>query len=279
MSNSSREPVVSAYLLWGDPVTDGIANLGEMHFDAVISEKHTRTTEITQHSVEQGAKIADHVRANTDHLVLEVLVSNVPIKDGPNRVMFPHVIDVPGFTPQFPEDMTATVPPAPVELSFVGLLTLLSNKLPQTIHRTAPPRDRQSGPQFVSANTLMFDGETDFVRAAYDALTRLRDSATLIEIVTPRQSYASMVIASIEMSRDKHTGTSGNFTLEFQQIRTVSSKVVQAPLPSIPRADTGDAAAGKKDPKKAPVQLQSLAVTAGHATNTIDPGYHQGITP
>lgn len=49
-------------------------------FDAVVRATHESSAEITEHPVEAGANISDHVRANLDEVVLEVVVSNTPIE-------------------------------------------------------------------------------------------------------------------------------------------------------------------------------------------------------
>ena len=73
-SSSPRTPVATAYL-WA---VDGAA-AGIQQFDAVLSEEHERDAEVTDHSVEQGVAITDHVRPEPDRLTLEVFVSNTPV--------------------------------------------------------------------------------------------------------------------------------------------------------------------------------------------------------
>lgn len=48
-------------------------------FDATARDSHESTATITEHPVEEGANISDHVRKDLDRVSLEVIVSNTPI--------------------------------------------------------------------------------------------------------------------------------------------------------------------------------------------------------
>jgi hypothetical protein len=57
----------------------GRAQIGELIVDAAISEQHSRDSEVSEHPVEVGANITDHVRVKPDQLAMEVLWSNSPL--------------------------------------------------------------------------------------------------------------------------------------------------------------------------------------------------------
>lgn len=234
---SPREPVVSAHLTWGDPITDPASALGQLEFDVVIAEHHERSTEVTDHSVEQGTAVVDHVRPNPDRLNLEVFVSNTPIRPNANDgQVLPLVLDLdpPGQGGFFTGGSSALLERG---LQAVGLA--------------------KGFPTQVTANVLQFSEDTDYVQNTYNILTQLRDTATLLAIPTPRQTYFNMVIEKISMERDRQTGTSATFSIDFRQIRIVSSSIVDAPLPSIPRA-VPNIDKGKRDPKAVSQPKQSV---------------------
>lgn len=54
--------------------------LDVVEFDTVISEQHQADLEVTEHPVEQGGKIVDHVRAKPLSLTFEALISNTPLR-------------------------------------------------------------------------------------------------------------------------------------------------------------------------------------------------------
>lgn len=50
-----------------------------LSFDATVQEQHTRDAETTEHPVEDGASITDHVRIKPDRLQMEAYLSNSPL--------------------------------------------------------------------------------------------------------------------------------------------------------------------------------------------------------
>lgn len=69
-------------LLFRNPVAKigaQLAGIGVVELDATISETHRSVVEATEHPVERGSKIVDHLRKQPDEVTLEGLVSNTPI--------------------------------------------------------------------------------------------------------------------------------------------------------------------------------------------------------
>jgi hypothetical protein len=237
MIGATREPVYSAYITWGDPLTAPQSSLGQLHFDAVLTEDHERTTEVTEHPVEQGTAIVDHVRPLAHRVRLTVFVSNTPV-----------------YSREGIQDAQV----ADVEAG--GQHTLLAGGLSGLLDRGLQAVGLQDKfPIQIGVNVMAFDQDFDFVKDAFDVMTELRDTATLLQVATPRQLYVNMILKTINMHRDPGTGTSANFELEFQQIRVVDSNIVDAPLPSVPRA-TPVTDTGKKDTKKAPKPMVSVTI-------------------
>lgn len=48
--------------------------------DATVRELHEASAEVTEHPIEVGANVSDHIRANLDSVTLDVVVSNEPIR-------------------------------------------------------------------------------------------------------------------------------------------------------------------------------------------------------
>ncbi len=53
--------------------------LQSIDLDATVRQAHESSATATEHTVERGANVSDHVRANLDRITLEVVVSNQPI--------------------------------------------------------------------------------------------------------------------------------------------------------------------------------------------------------
>jgi hypothetical protein len=214
MDVSYREPVKSAYFEWGDPFSPQDLAVAQLHFDVVLSEEHERSAEVTSHTVEQGAAIVDHVRPNPDRLQLVCFVSNSPIVTNSGLILpMTLQLDAPGSGSLLEGGTSALLDKG---LQFVGL--------------------QKGFPSSITVNVLQFDSEHDFVADAYETLTRLRDTAQILTVVTPRATYFSMVVERVQMRRDAGTGTSANFEIDLKEIRIVSSSITDAPLPTIPQA-------------------------------------------
>ncbi len=65
---------MSVRLTW----TSGDREL-EAVFDAVVTETHSRSAQVTSHPVEQGSDVADHVYIDPLRLTLEAVVTNTPL--------------------------------------------------------------------------------------------------------------------------------------------------------------------------------------------------------
>lgn len=70
---TTRVPTTIAY-----EEIDG--STSSISFDAVVREVHREAAAVTEHAVEDGANVADHVRPELDRLTLEVYVSNTPLR-------------------------------------------------------------------------------------------------------------------------------------------------------------------------------------------------------
>jgi hypothetical protein len=230
---TGRLPVQPSYITWGDPVTDPPASLGLQTFDAILSEEHDRSAIVTDHPVEQGTNIVDNVRPLPDRLQLEVFVSNAPVNSpdaqrGPLTLEIPH----PGQGSFLAGGLTASIGGA------LGL-------------------DGRPGPTY-SVNVDLFPGDTDYVAETYATLTQLQSTATLLSVLTPRATYSNMILESVKMHRNPGVGTGANFTLEFREVLIVTSSVVAAPLPSIPRGQS-TAATGNQQTKTPTGPMKSVA--------------------
>jgi hypothetical protein len=181
-------------------------------FDAVLSEEHTADAELTEHPVEEGVAIVDHIRPLADQLTLNVFVSNTPVQS------------LQGYTGV----LTLTVQPPGTMLSLSSLIDAGLQAL--GLQAEFPPS--------INVNVLQFGSDYDFVADAFKTFKTLRDRGQLLTVVTPRAVYTNMVLHHIQMSRSPQTGSSGaQFSLGFKAVRVVSSSVVDAPQASIPSAE------------------------------------------
>jgi hypothetical protein len=192
---------VAAYLL---PDTDQSLIVV---FDLTISEGHEATSEVTEHPVEQGSNIADHVRQNPQSLTLEMYVTNTPIEDIGRGVVDVLELNLPQYTP----------PPAPTFTALEGALT--------------PP------PVPVRVQVLNFNQPFDRVKEIHDQLLDLWKAGATMSAVTSVRTYDTMVLTGINMPRTEPGGAT--FTLGLKQVRTVTTAKVAAPKPAEKRGAPG----------------------------------------
>jgi len=263
--------ILSAYLSWTDTsqlAAAGLPNFAEMHFDAVLSEEHEHASEVTEHTVEQGAAVVDHVRPLARRVTLEVFVSNTPIgSPDAQRAPIQFAVALPKDATQ-PSLGTITVP-QPHQDGFLAFLQGGSSQIIGGVLNAAglttgnvtsyTPQTALPGPyqDNVNLNVDQFIGAADYPLQTFNNLEVLRTSATLLNINTPKAYYTNMVLESVKMSRNPKTGTGANFTLMFREIRFVNSSVVAAPQPSVPSAAQTQNK-GKTDVKPPPSGISSL---------------------
>lgn len=60
-------------------VTREKTKIGTLELDAAISTTHTGAAEASEHAVEEGGNITDHVRAKPEEVKIEGVVSNTPV--------------------------------------------------------------------------------------------------------------------------------------------------------------------------------------------------------
>ncbi len=168
-------------------------NLGTLAFDVVTGETHTVTNEITEHPVESGANVTDHVRSTLDTIHLDVFVSNSPVM----------------LTDRFNLDLGLTV----------GVHSAVS------LQRPGDQRLDE-----LAATVVTFPNPVNYVSETYRLLRKMRDDAELVTVVTPLWDYTGMIIKEVSIPRTSQEGTGAKMTIELKQIRLVEAKLVPAPL-------------------------------------------------
>jgi hypothetical protein len=96
--------------------------------DASIEETHESPTTITDHAVESGANISDHMRPDADRLTIEGIISNTPIVLPKDHVDGAREVDV---------QVEGVAPGVRIPLPIAG--SLIGN-IPQPLHLKALSR-------------------------------------------------------------------------------------------------------------------------------------------
>ena len=205
-------PLALAYVgAGGEPQT--------LVLDASISEQLSERVVVTEHPVESGADVADHVRQMPITLRIEGLLTDFPLPAG-GRGAFSAFAD---------------------------------RREPGAVGRSA---------------------------FLYELLSTLRDSATVLAVHTGAGVFGSMVIESLDRTRDRTMSGAIRFTMSLKQVRVFYSQAVApakivGPL-NATKTHGGEkeaAAANAADAKKS--WLKSLVKLGKQAYSAFDKGTAQ----
>lgn len=192
--------------------SDG-GNLKRVMFDAGVGETHLWTATVTEHPVEKGVAITDHVRPGAFRISLDLWVTNTPI------------------------DL-----PSGADDSFTEGAQRQTSRLDLTPGAVPLDGSARRGDPVGSATTYQWSAQFDRVRKIYDALTNLilNPPVSGITVLTTLATYDSMEIVNISVPRSASTGNNAmHFTLDMQQIRIVESQTVATPAPKVAQAHKG----------------------------------------
>lgn len=215
-------------------------------FDVTLSEAHEETAEVTDHPVEEGSNVVDHIRPMPFTLGLEVFVTNTPI----NEIIFgpiPHIGKIESVELKIPEYEP------PIEATPGSLFRLAEAGIGAIGDLIT------GGPAPFKAQLLFFQDVFDRVLEIQTVLSELKDRGALITCVTSTRFYTDMAITRISMPRTEAGGAS--FQIDFRQVRLVQTATVQAPKPIEQR---GEASKKKGAQATKPVKAKD-AVTAKSA--------------
>jgi len=197
--------------------SDANGVIGGIWLDAVVRELHTMRNKATRHPLESGADVVDHVISEPDSVVLECKVTNSPIRVPQSHAAgaqpVEREIDVPSST----VDVLGLQLDADIALGFgsVGLNATAKRALVKFI-----------------------DGARGRVDEVYAELQAIMAAKRVVDIRTSLRDYTDMIIEDV--SAPVGTGEGGrvlNFSVTAVSIRTASSRIVDAPVPTQKRAE------------------------------------------
>lgn len=212
--------------------------------DIVITERHSSEVQITEHAIEVGANITDHVRTLLKKFGCDVYLTNTPITT--DEIM----------ARGFEETIRVSFPRYKIPFEFTpgGLFRAVGGALGSLF--SDPPKT------YVDAHVLTFD--TVFYRPGevFTQLKAYQEAGMLFNILSQAQNYQDMAIEVLALPVDEPGGA--QLTIEFKEIRTVSTSNVTAPAPlekrGAPKKTTGSQATttSKDAPKAASLALKAL---------------------
>lgn len=182
-----------------------------MVLDAMVKEDYTAEAEPTNHPVEDGADITDHVILRPRTLQIEGIVTETPF----------NVLD-----------------------SFVNTaVQTVSSTIGRAIQRKvgggafgAVASSRIGGLAGKSLAGLLKSESDNRLNGVLQELKAVRDSRAPITIVTGLTQYDNFILRSFTVSRDQSSGKSMRVSLSFIEVIKATAKTVKVPVPKVKSA-------------------------------------------
>lgn len=184
-------------------------------FDATVRELHQHSATATNHPVESGAPVTDHVKPEPDQLSVDVHVTNTPI-------ISPNVDGANGEVRSMNVQTEARSQSKGAKVSREGNVTAAEYE-----------NNRLQG----SAMVLQFGGGFDRVGSVYEVLARLCKEGVDVTVVTSLRQWDSMLISRVSTPREAASRHAVTFQVDFQEVRFAETETVGTPEPLETRAE------------------------------------------
>ena len=231
--------------------TDGSGTLRVIAFDATIQDDHAGSSTVSSHALDVNANVANHVRSENRRLSLEAEVTDTPVIAPPGYTATETAVQIEKSGKTFAQFAGASVSDGPFIPGFGRSFSSVSS--------SAAVQDDST--EIVEARTMQYADGVNRVREVWEALDALRESGTVVSVLTRLHDYQEMAI--LYVGAPHGIADSIVFRLEFEEIRRATSEVIQVePRVTEKRAEKKKAAGAQpyKDPTEANTTKTSAAL-------------------
>lgn len=264
--------------------------IGSIWIDVSISEKHGLSAEVSDHPVERGTNIVDHIRPTPRTVQIDGLVTNHPTEQPlshagsaralegggdltidvatiPGRRVPPMSIDIQGEPTDYG---LGFIPGSGQASALAGAVTgALGLEVTRPRRRYAAEQHHEdtSGRTFYAVNALTFSEEFDRVGAVYAALVQVVNDAQPVRLVTGLDIYDSVALTDLSFDRSAEVGPNAlRFSATCTVLRVVSAQMVRAPAPTEQRGNPAQSRGKKQTTPTDPATLPTPAQAQLHAS-------------
>ena len=231
--------LVTSYLLF----KDSGYSVDSIRFDLLLDEQHSLEAEVTQHTVEDGSTISDHIRILPRKGSLTGFVTNHPFVTGYNG----------GLPPAIAQKIAASQKKDWVS-GFVQDIGSSYNRLGQVF-------GQQDGTKFTEQDFQWLPARENRVDSTWSAFKALLAAKKPCAIVTGLETYLDVVVTKVSTERDKDSGDAQRFKVEFQAIEFAT--IAEVALSNVVRPDFS-----KSEGKQA-TQKKKGGKTAGKSSGPV----------
>lgn len=255
------DSLVSSLISWEDE--NGTTQT--LDVDVVMAATDRRTAKLTDHVVETGATITDHVIIQPEELTLELVVSQTPLK-GKGFARQKTAIEYKGTkltSKQYPLE----IPPsrfqpggfflvsAGAQAAIGAIVGLLGGGVGAS-GMTGSEVQQTSGSG--SIDVLQADQPVDRVSEAHDRLIEIMNGALPVTISFKGRLYNQYLLTEVELTQAAGSFGAGKFKVQARAFRTVTGTTVELPDPSDFRALANKAKGNKPAKGGTPDPLKGM---------------------
>lgn len=250
----ASEAIADSLFSW----LDAAGNTNTLDVDVVMSTNDKRQVHLSDHVVETGGIVTDHIVLRPEVLQFELLVTQTPMTgehmvfqrmpiETSTGVLSPERVSINVRKSQFQPGgfllLTSGV------RSAIGSLLGSGDDLPSSFEGKTSTRS----PVTSSVLTLQARADAvDHVNAAFDTLVEIMTTGLLVTVSFKGRLYLDYLLTSVELSQGKGDAGCGRFKVEARAFRTVSGVNVDLPDPAdfraLPTQKKGNQPAKTPDP-------------------------------
>jgi len=225
-----------------DITTVGITSA--IFLDATLSESFDAPMEVTQHPVENGIDISDHIILKPQKVIIDGIITETPYSTDAQIAGLASSVaaQVGQAIGGVIGGVLATAALSQTK-TMAGLLTPKSITGGTVRDTEADFRDENSIP---STNSRLRDAIAEFML--------IRDAKKPVTIITGLKQYENYVLSAFSAKRDNKTGQAINVHLEFIEFKVAASQTVRIAVPktkaAVKKSDQGRKNTSEVEPKK-----------------------------
>jgi hypothetical protein len=222
-------------------------------FDGDMQETHETSATVTEHPVEEGLDVADHIRVNPRRYQVEGVVTDSPTLGNPGAVDELEEVQIELQIPEYPQ-----------QISLSAGLQAGIGAIGDAVFGKSPP---------LKVTMLRFENFKSRKRAFLELLEGAIDAGSLVRVITSMKEYDGMAIESVVCTRAPDDGDAAVFTVSLKQVATVTSDITVAPEPSEVLGAVKKAAGSRtteNDKDKIAAKRKSLLARLGDSSGVTD---------
>lgn len=250
---------------------DASGSTRTLDVDVVMNANDVREAKLTDHVVETGAVITDHVVIQPEALSLDLVVTQTPISAGAG--FGGANIDI-ATSSQTLSGATHTIKVQPSAFQPGGFLLLsqgLRSAVGSLMGALGPATTMQGSKVEKSSSSARVSvlqatgGPVDRVADVHDQLIEIMNGALLVTVSFKGRLYIDYLLTKIELQHSSGKAGMGTFKVTARAFRTVTGTSVNLPDPadfrSLPKVNKGNKPAVTPDPDPAKKMKSVLAKT------------------